>query len=165
MHSPYPEESFGQYRYIAVFVDSCTGHLHVTPIRSKTDTLDTLQEYIQRVGKPRTLTHDRGTEFAGTFGDFCCTSAINVLRTEGYTPWRNSRVERANRTLKQHAQAVLVHAGLPLKFWARAILTAAYLLNRLPTRGASDNDLLSVTPQELMYVWNAAEHRSLGSIR
>ena len=99
----------------------------MTPIRSKSDTLDALQEYIQRVGKPRMLTHDRGTKFAGTFGDFCHTNTINILRTEGYTPWRNGRVERANR--EGHAKAMLVHAGLPLKFWARVILTAAYLLN------------------------------------
>ena len=154
LHGPYPEQSFGQYRYVTVFVDSCTGHLHVTPIRSKTDTLDALQEYIQRVGKPRTLTHDRGTKFAkfaGTFQDYCRAHAINVLRTEGYAPWRNGRVERANGTLKHHAKAMLVHAGLPLKFWARAILTAAYVLNRLPTRGASDNELLLVTPHELMF--------------
>ena len=46
---------------------------------------------------------------------------------------------------------LLVHAGLPLKFWARAILTTAYLLNQLPTCSASDNNLLSVTLHELMH--------------
>ena len=96
LHGPYLEESFGQYWYVAVFVDSCTGHLHVTRICSKADTLDALQEYVQCVGKPRTLTHDRGTEFAGAFQNYCWAHAINVLRTEGYAPWRNGRVERAN---------------------------------------------------------------------
>ena len=91
LHGPYPEESFRQYQYVAVFVDSCTCHLHVTPIQSKSDTLDALQEYIQCVSKPCMLTHNCGTEFTGTFADFCCTvtNAINVLRTEGYTPWCN----------------------------------------------------------------------------
>ena len=45
---------------------------------------------------------------------------------------------------------MLVHAGLLLKFWAQAILTAAYVMNRLLLH-SNDDGLLRVTPHELMY--------------
>ena len=49
------------------------------------------------------------------------------------TPQQNGVVERMNRTLNEHARSMRLHAELPKTFWANAISTAAYLINRGPS--------------------------------
>ena len=38
--------------------------------------------------------------------------------------------ERMNKTLNERARSMRLHAGLPKTFWADAVSTAAYLINR-----------------------------------
>lgn len=47
---------------------------------------------------------------------------------------QNGSAERKHRYLVEVALSLLAHAAMPLKFWDEAILTAAYLINRLPSR-------------------------------
>jgi histone deacetylase 1/2 len=47
---------------------------------------------------------------------------------------QNGSAERKHRRIVETGLALLAHAHMPLKFWSEAFLTAAYLINRLPTR-------------------------------
>lgn len=38
-----------------------------------------------------------------------------------------------NRTLLERVRCILFYSGLPKTFWAEAMTTAAYLINRLPS--------------------------------
>ena len=49
------------------------------------------------------------------------------------TPQQNGVAERMNRTLNERVRTMRLHAGLPKKFWADAVSTAAYLINRGPS--------------------------------
>ncbi|KXJ79375.1 hypothetical protein RP20_CCG001137 [Aedes albopictus] len=51
-----------------------------------------------------------------------------------YTPQQNGVAERMNRTLVEKARCMLNDSKLPKKFWAEAVSTAAYLVNRSPAR-------------------------------
>src|SRR5271170_726497 len=53
-------------------------------------------------------------------------------------PQSNGKAERLNRTLETFAQAMLYQANMPNSFWAEAISTAAYLINRLPSKAIND---------------------------
>ena len=48
-------------------------------------------------------------------------------------PQQNGIAERMNRTLNERARSMRLHAGLPKMFWAEAVSTAAYLINRGPS--------------------------------
>ncbi|GJX17344.1 zinc finger, CCHC-type containing protein [Tanacetum coccineum] len=56
--------------------------------------------------------------------------------TAPYTPQQNSVAERKNRALKEMVNSRLSYSGLSEGFWGEAILTACYLLNRVPNKRA-----------------------------
>ncbi|KAL5838301.1 hypothetical protein ACOSQ3_015470 [Xanthoceras sorbifolium] len=54
-------------------------------------------------------------------------------RTVPGTPQHNGVAERMNRTLTERARSMRLQSGLPKQFWAEAVNTAAYLINRSPS--------------------------------
>lgn len=72
----------------------------------------------------------------GGHGGFCSkewfldTHGIKRQLTTPHTPQLNSVVERRNRPITEMAQSMLKHRHVPKKFWAEALNTAIYLLNR-----------------------------------
>ena len=51
-----------------------------------------------------------------------------------YTPQQNGIAERKNRLLLEVARFLMFTSSTPNRYWEEAILTAAYLINRLPTK-------------------------------
>jgi histone deacetylase 1/2 len=47
---------------------------------------------------------------------------------------QNGAVERKHRHIVEVGLSLLAHASIPLKFWDEAFATAAYLINRLPSK-------------------------------
>ncbi|KAL0448135.1 UNVERIFIED_CONTAM: Retrovirus-related Pol polyprotein from transposon TNT 1-94 [Sesamum latifolium] len=58
---------------------------------------------------------------------------ITHQRTCIYTPQQNGVVERKHLHLLQIARALMFESGLPRQFWAKSILTATHIINRLPS--------------------------------
>ena len=53
--------------------------------------------------------------------------------TNPYTPEQNGVSERYNRTIMEATRTMLLHARLPLFFWAEAVNSAVYVRNCSPT--------------------------------
>lgn len=66
--------------------------------------------------------------------------------TVSRTPQQNSVAERKNRTIVEMARSMLKGKGLPNLYWAEAVNTAVYILNRSPTKAVRNK-----TPYE---AWN-----------
>lgn len=79
-----------------------------------------------------------------------------------YSPQQNGAAERKNRSLVEMARSMLVEQDLPLKLWAEAVYTSAYLQNRLPSKAIEDD----VTPMEKWcgHKPNVSHLRIFGSI-
>ena len=60
-----------------------------------------------------------------------------------YTPQQNGVAERKNRSLMEMARCMVKSQQLPHVFWLEAVMCAAYILNRFPTKA-----LQSITPYE-----------------
>ena len=155
------EASLSGARYMIVFVDTYSRYTWVSAITKKSDAYICLQKFVAEVGQPREILSDYGSEFAGRFSALCLQLRIRMRKSAPYSPFQNGIVERANRTLKEAIRSMLLDAGGPASWWARAAVVAADTHNRLvnsytPTK----------TPYELMWgVRPSLEHiRVFGSV-
>ena len=120
-------------------------------ISHKSDALDCFKRYTNLVKnqlnvKIKTLRTDRGREYlSDQFKSFCDEKGIAKQLTIPYTPQQNGVAERRNRTLLDMVRSMMAQANLPISFWGDVLLTAAYVLNRVPSKSVPS------TPYEL---WN-----------
>ncbi|GJV78971.1 putative ribonuclease H-like domain-containing protein, partial [Tanacetum coccineum] len=74
---------------------------------------------------------DNGTEFKNSdMLEFCGKKGIKQEYSNAKTLQQNEVAERMNRTLIEDARTMLADSLLPTTFWAEAVFTACYVLNR-----------------------------------
>jgi glutathionylspermidine synthase len=71
--------------------------------KEATQTTDALQKIINRAGiqPDTTILTDLGTEFEGTFADFCDQHRIVLIKTIPFSPKQNAVVEFCNRDVRK----------------------------------------------------------------
>ena len=132
--------SLGGARYYVEFIDDCSKWCEVRFLKSKSEVLDATKAYIALVEKQtgrsvRSLQSDGGREYINNeFDSYLKERGITRRVTVPHNPEQNGTAERQNRTLMETARCMLMEAGLPDRYWAEAVNTAAYLRNRLPKR-------------------------------
>ncbi|GJW99595.1 putative RNA-directed DNA polymerase [Tanacetum coccineum] len=90
---------------------------------------------------------DNGGEFVSNrMNDFYAEQGIILETTCPHMPQQNGIVERKHRHLLKTARALRFEANLPKRFWGECVMTAAYIINRLPSK-TIDNK----TPFEILY--------------
>eukprot|EP00253_Pinus_taeda_P021756 PITA_21756 len=95
--------------------------------------------------KIKVLRADNGGEFCSKeFEEFCKKCGIARQKTTPYTPQQNGVAERMNKMLMQRARSMLNGARLGQEFWAEAVDTACYLVNRSPSSALDDKTLQEV---------------------
>jgi transposase InsO family protein len=140
--------SFGNKKYVVTFIDDCTRICYVYLHYTKEEAMDKFKVFkneveLQLETKIKKLRTDRGGEyFDPPYFESC---GIIHERTTPYTSQQNGIAERKNRTLKEMVNTMLSYSGLSEGFWGEAMLTACYLLNRIP------NKKNPITPYELWY--------------
>ncbi|KAA0037910.1 Beta-galactosidase [Cucumis melo var. makuwa] len=82
------------------------------------------------------LWSDNGWEFQNhSLGEFLASKSIVYQSSCTYTPLQNGVAERRNCHLPKVAHSLmLLSTSLPSYLWGDTILTAAYLINRMPSR-------------------------------
>ncbi|TMI78987.1 MAG: transposase family protein, partial [Bacteroidetes bacterium] len=148
---PFPTSKGGSV-YILTFLDEFTHWCWVVTIADRTSST-ICREYRNIVKQIETETDlkikylrtDGGKEYEGDLTPVLKELGVKHETTSPYSPESNGKAERLNRTLEEHARAMLYQANMPKSFWAEAITTAAYLLNRLPS------DAVHGIPYELWY--------------
>lgn len=149
---PFQENSINGSRYFLLFKDDFPLYRTVFFLKLKGKTVEHLKDFIVmtkiRVGKEiRILRTDNGLEFVNSeTKELLRKYGIQHQRTVAYTSEQNGSAEWENRTIVEAARAMLHTKKLPLKLWAEAVNTSAYILNRT---GTSSQD--SETPHELWF--------------
>uniref|UniRef100_A0A2N9EE71 Integrase catalytic domain-containing protein n=1 Tax=Fagus sylvatica TaxID=28930 RepID=A0A2N9EE71_FAGSY len=109
--------------YFLTFIDDYTRYGYVQLIAHRYEALDCFKRFVAE--------------------DLCEEKGIRRQLTISNTPQQNGVAERRNRTLLDMVRSMMAQANLPISFWGDALLTAAYILNRVPSQSVSS------TPYEL----------------
>ena len=136
---PSPVSSLAGSLYYVTFIDDSTRKLWVYFLKKKSEVFDTFRKWKAMVEnetglKIKRVRSDNGGEYRDNrFREFCANNGIKMEKTVPMTPQQNGVAERMNRTLNERARSMRIHVGLPKMFWAEAVNTATYLINRGPS--------------------------------
>jgi hypothetical protein len=106
-------------------------------LQDKSQTQETLKGFLRRAQNEfglriKKIRSDNGTEFKNSqIEGFLEDVGIKHEFSSPYTPQQNGVVERKNRTLLDMARTMLNEYKTSDRFWAEAINTACYAINRL----------------------------------
>ncbi|GJY01225.1 putative ribonuclease H-like domain-containing protein [Tanacetum coccineum] len=106
-------------------------------LRTKDETSAILKDFIRQIEnqlnqKVKTIRSDNGKDFKNKeVIEFCGLKGIKREYSNARTPQQNGVAERKNRTLIEAARTMLADSFLPNTFWAEAVSTACYVLNRV----------------------------------
>jgi transposase InsO family protein len=143
--------SLGKSVYYVSFIDDFSRNTWIYFLRKKSKVFDMFKEFktlvenqIEKIIK--VLRTDNGGEFCrNEFEELCKKCCIARQKTTPYTPQQNGVAERMNKTLMEKARCMLSGAGLGHEFWAEAVGTTCYVVNRSPSSASDDK-----TPQEVL---------------
>ncbi|GJX04060.1 retrovirus-related pol polyprotein from transposon TNT 1-94 [Tanacetum coccineum] len=137
---PYKAPALNGAHYFFTIVDDFSRCTWTYLLHTKDQVLSILSDFMAYIAnhfkaKPKFLRSDNGTEIVNN-------DCLAYLRKQGivhqrsmvYTPQQNAIVERKHRHLLDTARALKFHSGLPNKFWGDCVLTATYLINKMPMK-------------------------------
>lgn len=141
----------GGYGYFVTFTDDYSRYGFVYLMKYKSETFERFKDFRHEVENQlgrriKKLRSDRGGEYlSAEFIDYLKENGILSQWTPPGTPQLNGVSERRNRTLLDMVRSMMGFTELPAYLWGHALLTAAYLLNRVNTKAVDS------TPYELWH--------------
>ncbi|GKF09859.1 putative ribonuclease H-like domain-containing protein, partial [Tanacetum coccineum] len=153
LFGPTSVRSLNHKTYCLVITDDFSRFSWTFFLRTKDETSAILKDFIRKIEnqlnqKVKTIRCDNGTEFKNRdVIEFCGLKGIKREYSNARTPQQNGVAERKNRTLIEAARTMLVDSFLPNTFWAEAVSTACYVLNRVLVTKPHNK-----TPYELLTV-------------
>ena len=139
--------SFNRNRFVLVIVDHATRFPEAIPLKNiEASTIaDEMIKFFSRVGIPREILTDQGTNFTSAlFTQLCRKLNIGKLQSSPYRPETNAIVERFNGTLKSMLKK-LVDEGA--KDWDEYIPYVLFAYREVPS------ETTGFSPFELVYGW------------
>ncbi|GJZ55084.1 putative ribonuclease H-like domain-containing protein [Tanacetum coccineum] len=137
LFGPTSVRSINHKTYCLVITDDFSRFSWTFFLRTKDETSAILKDFIRQIEnqlnqKVKTIRCDNGTEFKNRdVIEFCGLKGIKREYSNARTPQQNGVAERKNRTLIEAARTMLADSFLPNTFWAEAVSTACYVLNRV----------------------------------
>ncbi|GJU27015.1 putative ribonuclease H-like domain-containing protein [Tanacetum coccineum] len=134
---PTSVRSINHKTYCLVITDDFSRFSWVLFLRTKDETSGILKDFIRQIEnqlnqKVKTIRCDNGTEFKNRdIIELCGSKGIKREYSNARTLQQNGVAERKNRTLIEAARTMLADSFLPNTFWAEAVNTACYVLNRV----------------------------------
>ncbi|GJY92754.1 putative ribonuclease H-like domain-containing protein [Tanacetum coccineum] len=137
LFGPTSVRSINHKTYCLVITDDFSRFSWTFFLRTKDETSAILKDFIRQIEnqlnqKVKIIRCDNGTEFKNKeVIEFCGLKGIKREYSNARTPQQNGVAERKNMTLIEAARTMLADSFLPNTFWAEAVSTACYVLNRV----------------------------------
>jgi transposase InsO family protein len=129
-------------KYVLTVIDEISSEVIIALLKTKTaESVYGVSKKIQKIitartgNKLRTWQFDRGSEFLNATFESWLKLELGVEQRFSNVehPWENGKAERSFQTIFVLARSLLKHADLPIRMWGKAVLHAAYIMNRTPT--------------------------------
>jgi histone deacetylase 1/2 len=126
------------FKYYVSFLDDFSKFSWVYLLKHKSDVENVFYQFQKQVElllgtKIRSVQSDWGGEYQKLHTYFSQTGITHRISCP-HTHQQNGAIERKQRHLVETALALLAQSSAPLRFWDDAVLTACYLINRMPSR-------------------------------
>jgi len=129
-------------KHFLTIVDDYSHFTAIYPIRNKSEASERLEEFKYKYenkfgGRIKAIRCDSGTEFVNeTVRKIFKDAEFEI--TPPYTHALNGVAERANRTITEMARAMIIDKSVEKYLWPYAVMYAAYILNRIPSKAICD---------------------------
>ena len=139
-------------KWFITFIDDHTRMSWLYLLKDKTEVCQTFINFHNMVQtqfqtKIKILHTDNGTEYVNhTLSNFLTKNGILHKSTCPSTPQQNGIAERKNRHILETARAIMFESKVPKYYWVDAVLTATFLINRMPSKPLSFK-----TPLEMLH--------------
>uniref|UniRef100_A0A2N9H3N1 Integrase catalytic domain-containing protein n=1 Tax=Fagus sylvatica TaxID=28930 RepID=A0A2N9H3N1_FAGSY len=127
-------------RYFVTFIDDHSRLTWVYVLKDRSQLFATFQSFYAEISnqfnaKLLAFRTDNAREYTeSSFQEFLTSRGIIHQTSCVRTPQQNGIAERKNGPILAIARALMLQMHVPKPFWADAVLTATYLLNRMPSR-------------------------------
>jgi transposase InsO family protein len=128
-------------KYVLTVIDDISSEIIIALLKTKTaGAVCRVSKKIQLIitartgNKLRTWQFDRGSEFLNATFEQWLLLDLGVKQSFSNVehPWENGKAERSFQAIFSLARSLLKHADLPNRLWGKAVLHAAYIMNRTP---------------------------------
>ena len=133
-------KSFDGFKYFVTFVDDFTRITWIYVLKLKSELFQMFLDFhtlvaTQYSSKISVLRSDNGSEYlSNKMKSFLSSHGIIHQTSCVGTPQQNGIAERKNRDILEKTRAIMFQMNIPKEFWSQVVLTATYLINRLPSR-------------------------------
>jgi Integrase core domain/GAG-pre-integrase domain len=137
---PCSTNSMNGYRYSVTFIDCFPRVTWVYLMKNKSEVFDCFKDFHRSIQTQygavvKVLRSDSGTMYTNRiFREYLSAQGIHHQTTCPYTPARNGVAEKKNRHLLEVARSMMISMNVPKQLWGQAVLTAAQLINMMPSR-------------------------------
>ena len=127
------------FQYFVTFIDDYSRCTWLFLMKNRAELFSIFQKFYTEIQTQfnisiRVLRSDNAREyFSAQFTSFMSHHGILHQSSCAHTPQQNGVAERKNRHLVETARTLLLHSNVPFRFWGDAVLTACYLINRMPS--------------------------------
>ena len=131
--------SHNGFQYFVTFIDDYSRCTWLYLMKNRSEVFSIFQSFCAEIKNQfgtsiSILRSDNAREYFSTqFQTFLSSQGILHQSSCAHTPQQNGVAERKNRHLIEIARTLLLHSNVPFRFWGDAILTACYLINRMPS--------------------------------
>ena len=146
------------FRYCITFIDDFSRCTWLYLMKDRSELFDIFQNFYSEISTQfgrsiHILRSDNAKEYFSTsLKSFLNSKGIIHQSSCPHTPQQNDVAEGKHRHLLDTARTLLLQNNVPLKFWADAILSAGYLINRMPSSVLNDQIPDSILfPDEQLY--------------
>lgn len=137
---PSPLTTISGIRWFITFVDDCTRMTWVYLMKHKNEASTIFRRFHSMIStqfnaKLRILRTDNGGEYVNLqLTEYFQERGLIHETSCSQTPQQNGVAERKNRHITETARALLGGGNIPKRLWDTAVVTAVYLMNRMPSR-------------------------------